>query len=762
MNRFVWIIVLCAFVSSCGDDAPQEAGGTADAGADAAGDAQASDLWNGETADDRIVRSRDIPVLCEQNAGGSLPDGFEWVDLGQTSGIELLSLNQRIFENLAQGDFGTYDLNFMETYGANGFSFETPVTVVGAEVLFANLEDYPTPVTLYAWPDFGSNGFDFDIWNPYGTYTRCLSVLDNVGWETYVFPEPIELEATRHIFVGYHRDAVQQNEEGVEEFLEPELCFEDYRNEEEPFYSGIRWPDFDEELIYGGSSSPFYTWQVRLAIIRHDDLSEDERLFALDDGLTSSSRVAWGDYDNDGDVDLMTNGPALYRNDGSGNFENVTSEAIPEGTVFSSSGGVWGDYDNDGCLDYFGQGRGDILLHNECDGTFTDVTEDAEIDDTQDDVHCTGEGPEHAPTEASAWLDLDGDGYLDLYLAEYECWNDGDSSNYRDRFFRNRGNGRFEEITDEVGVSTETHAGRGATAGDWDMDGDTDLYVANYRLDPNFFYENRGNGIFHDIAQINGTQGSPVRGAYGHTIGSVFGDIDGDGDFDIINANLAHPRFYDFSDKTGVLINYGRDGFVDEGAERGIQYRETSSNPTLFDADNDGDLDLFITNVYAGRTADFYLNDGDGNFTLSNYESGIILNNGWGSAAADIDNDGDLDLIAYSLFRNQTDNDNHWVQIRAVGVGTNTSAIGAVITVVAGGRELIRSVSAGSGTGCMNGLVQHVGLGAIDDIDRIEVQFPYGDTVVIDEVDVDQRIWIYSDGESGVGFPPPIPLGGSN
>ena len=136
--------------------------------------------------------------------------------------------------------------------------------------------------------------------------------------------------------------------------------------------------------------------------------------------------------------------------------------------------------------------------------------------------------------------------------------------------------------------------------------------------------ENNGDGTVTDIARENGTKGEFVNGNFGHTIGSVFGDIDNDGDFDLIQANLAHPFYYWFSNKSKILIQENGN-FLDESSERGMYYRETHSNPTLFDADNDGDLDLFVTSVYAVRDSDFYLNDGSGHFTLSNYESGLVV-----------------------------------------------------------------------------------------------------------------------------------------
>jgi hypothetical protein len=195
--------------------------------------------------------------------------------------------------------------------------------------------------------------------------------------------------------------------------------------------------------------------------------------------------------------------------------------------------------------------------------------------------------------------------------------------------------------------------------------------------------------------------------------------------------------------------------FVDEGAQRGLYFRETHSNPTLFDADNDGDLDLFMTAVYPARDSDFYVNDGTGHFTLQNYESGLVVQNGWGAAAADVDNDGDIDIVARQLFENRGGEDGHWLQVRAVGVGTNTSAIGAVVEIEFDGVTTMQPVGGASGTSSQDSFTRHFGLGESSSVDAVRVRFPYGEVIEITDVDVDQRVWVYSDGEVGYGFAPP-------
>ncbi len=706
------------------------------------------------------------PAPCTDDADADIPEGAEWITLhGNHSGT--YSLADQILDGAWQGNHGTYDLNRVETEGANGFQLDRPGTVVGARAQWSNLGPHPEPAVLMVWPDFGSDGYMWDAEAPLATATRCLTE-DNTGeWITHTLAEPIYIDQPHYVFAGYHRDEIPS----VESSPTPEILFEAYWEKAEPYYAGIRLFGVDDSLYYLGLASTWYTWRVELAVIYDDELPAGDKPFQLDEALSASSRVAWGDYDNDGDDDLMTNGPTLYRNEGDGTFTDVTADLISAGT--STSGGLWADYDNDGCLDYFGWAESELLLWNDClgSGAFTDVTEESGINDVQSEIDCNGDGEEEpSQTQAAGWADIDGDGWLDLYLANYECTSEyAYFENYDDRFWRNNGDGTFSDWTEKAGVPDTNEAGRGVTTGDPDRDGDTDLYISNYRLDRNFFLSNPGDGTFTDIADENGTMGVETWGAYGHTIGSVIGDIDNDGDFDLINANLAHPFYYHFSDKSRVLINDGAGGYTDEADARGLYYRETHSNPTLLDADNDGDLDLFITSVYTGRFSDYYENDGAGVFTLRNYESGLVVTNGWGSAVADHDQDGDLDMVAYDLLRNDLDTGAAWLHVRVVGGiaggpadrfwqgASNRSAIGAVVEVASDENTQLRHVSGGSGTGVQDSLTQHFGLGDADTGLTVTVFFPGGAEVVLKEIDAGQVLWVHEDGSWQTG--PELPLG---
>lgn len=684
---------------------------------------------------------------CTETAGGALPDDVEWIVLDGRS-TTVFSLATDPLTTPYETDFGSYDLNREPMLGANGFALEVPARVVGAEVRFANLPAEQAPIEIVAWPDFGSDGYVFDPRSPLGRYTRCLDATSDGQWVRYRFDEPIVLDQPGLVFVGYERGELGPNDDHG-----AELMMEDHQQADEPFFSGIRWPRVDVEQFWEGQVSPWYTWQVRLAVVREPRVTAEQARFARVEGIELGARVAWADFDDDGWWDVMGPGPRLWRNNG-GVLTEVSSEALPLGLP-GTSGGLWGDLNNDGCVDYIGQGGVEVVFRNNCDGTFTDLTASASLDDTTDVRDCNEDGlPEPSPTEGVGLLDFDGDGLLDVYLANYECSGGTEAyRNYPDRLFRNTGDFVFTDVSDAFEVDPDLHAGRGVTPADFDQDGDVDLYVSNYRLDPNFLLENR-RGVLREVARDRGAQGRQTGDAYAHTIGSVFGDIDGDGDLDLVNGNLAHPFYFQFSEPTAVLINDGFGVFADEAAARGIVYRETHSNPVLFDADQDGDLDLFMTAVYASRDSDYYQNDGTGHFTLQNHESGLVVRNGWGAAVADVDRDGDDDVAATGLFENRSP-PGEALEVRAWSTEHNRDALGATVTLRGDGRTLVRAISGGSGTSSQDAPVARFGLGGVGQIDRVEVIFGSGQTVVATDVPRSGRLWVFSDGTTATGWTRP-------
>ncbi len=548
-----------------------------------------------------------------------------------------------------------------------------------------------------------------------------------------------------------------------------------------------------------------------------DAVFRDEALhkyFAYTEGITSFTnvteaaglagtgavRIAWGDYNNDNYEDILLNGNTLFRNNRDGTFSNVTNDAGIAITP-GANGGIWGDIDNDGFIDFYtfatGKGNTDRLWKNNGNNTFTDITAAAfEKTDTY-------------PTEGAAWGDYDNDGFIDLYLANYEKpLNETIDRGvcYPDRLYHNNGNGTFEEASKTAGTTLrENMCGRGVNWGDYDNDGDSDIYVSNYRLDPNLLWNNNGDGTFTNVAEEKGVEGYETEGAYGHTIGSEWGDYDNDGDLDLFVSNLAHPRYIGYSDKSMLLENQGPPhyNFTDRFGKSGIRFEETSADPSFIDYDNDGLLDIYFTSTYKDKKSYLYKGRGNGTFTDITWLAGVRVDDGWGNAFADYDNDGDLDLAVgggegLRLFRNDG-NENHWLHVKVVGHESNHAAIGARVTIIptledddqvrhtelvsgsqtmqgqkvpamlkqvphkvrddrniASIRSQIREVQGGKGSGSQHSLPVEFGLGNYSGLLDVEVRFPSGKTTRLKGITPDQMIVVKGELKS----PPPLEKGG--
>ena len=510
-------------------------------------------------------------------------------------------------------------------------------------------------------------------------------------------------------------------------------------------------------------------------------------------GLTGAGavRISWGDFNNDTYEDILLNGYILFKNNRDGTFANITNAA---GITYPSgaNGGIWGDIDNDGFIDFYtfatGKNNIDRLWKNNGDETFTDITITAFTE------------PDNYPTEAAAWGDYDNDGFIDLYLANYEKpLNEtiDRGRGYPDRLFHNNGDGTFEEVIIATGTKLrENMCGRGVNWGDYDNDGDQDIYVSNYRLDPNLLWNNNGDGTFSNEAEEKGVDGYETEGAYGHTIGSEWGDYDNDGDLDLFVSNLAHPRYIGYSDKSMLLENQGppQYNFINRFGNSGIRFEETSADPSFIDYDNDGFQDIYFTSTYKDRKSFLYKGSGDGRFTDVTWLAGVRVDDGWGNAFADYDNDGDMDLAVgggegLRLFRNDG-NENHWLHVKVIGHVSNHSAIGSRIIImpiavipthltttirhpelVSGshGKEIpkqvrddrnagllsdstdkghalppfdrqIREVQGGKGSGSQHSLPVEFGLGNYSGLLDVEVRFPSGKIARLNGIAPDQMI----------------------
>ncbi len=489
------------------------------------------------------------------------------------------------------------------------------------------------------------------------------------------------------------------------------------------------------------------------------------------------------DYDNDGDLDIYFlngaplpgyDGPrplenALYRNDG-GKFAEVTAEAgLLEPSY--SLGSVAADYDNDGDLDLFITSFGpNHLYRNNGDGTFTEVSERA------------GVGARVGLWASAAFLDIEGDGDLDLYVTNYTEYSLENSvycgnktlglrtychpDNYQgapDVLYRNEGDGTFEDVTAEAGVEMPGGRGLGVIATDYDEDGDPDIYVAN-DSEMNFLFKNLGGGRFEETALAAGV-GFDEEGRAEGSMGVDVADYDGDGKLDIFVTN------YEAESNT-LYRNLGDGTFADTTYRAGLALPSLSwvgFGTNFFDMDNDADQDLFVANghimdhpAFLSDTTTYpqrkqlYQNKG-GRFEDVSLRAGEVFERhqvGRGTAFGDWDDDGDVDILVLNnddvpnLLRNETDSGNHWTLLRLVGRSSNRDGIGAFVRLEAGGRAQVDELRSGSSYLAQNDLRLHFGLGAAEEIESVEIRWPSGRKETLSHLPVDQLLLVVE----GAGF----------
>jgi enediyne biosynthesis protein E4 len=423
----------------------------------------------------------------------------------------------------------------------------------------------------------------------------------------------------------------------------------------------------------------------------------------------------------------------------------------------------WADLNNDGWVDLISQGR----IWKNIDGKrFVDVSKDSGITpvrgvcvvadfngDGQKDLYFTGKGGtlylgngklkfskgkafknKAGATRAACAVDMDNDGYIDLYVANYEIWKK--RLGYHDIILRNDKGSLVKqwEASDE-----KLMRGRGATSCDFNNDGLMDIYVSNYRLMPNFLWVNKGNWKMSDKAREYGCAGGERKSAVfknsrkipyfssGHTIGSLWADFDNDTYFDLFVGNFSHPPKY--QDRPLFLKNGGpakKYHFSDKSALAKIPWQESYCSPAAADVDNDGLVDVFFNTIYPRDTGRLFHNQGGWRFKDVTPRSTIKARRSYQNAFADFDNDGRIDLLTSGrLYRNVT-NARNWLEITLNGKAPNTSAIGAKVIIDCNGKKYIRQVEAGTGEGNQNDLRLHFGIGKASGSVKVKVIWPNG------------------------------------
>ncbi len=347
------------------------------------------------------------------------------------------------------------------------------------------------------------------------------------------------------------------------------------------------------------------------------------------------------------------------------------------------------------------------------------------------------------PSTSGAFGDGNADGKLDLYWGNWLEVYPNDLAD-QDRYFTGNGDGSFTDAAQACGlVLPKAFATFGVMWNDYDNDGAQDILATTYHLSPDQLWQNQGDGTFKDVAKDLGVayDDIPDPGVYegGHTFGADHGDIDGDGDMDLYVCNLAHPRFQPWSDTSKLFVNKGAPTFAfeDHLLDQGFLYDEGDANASFADWDNDGDLDIAIASLYEAHFTRLYRNDGATGFTDVTYEAGIAVRDNVSLSWSDVDEDGDLDLLLSDrggdpyvhLFLNRVGQDSPWIELELEGTASTRDAVGARVTLTAGGKSQLRDVRDGGGHG---GAQQthwiHFGLGAAQAVDTLTVRWVGGAT----------------------------------
>ena len=440
--------------------------------------------------------------------------------------------------------------------------------------------------------------------------------------------------------------------------------------------------------------------------------------------VSNSWSASWGDYDNDGYDDLfvpnynVNEGNLLYHNQGDGTFTKITSGPVVS-TIGSAVSGTWADFDNDSDLDLFvsyNSNGADQLFVNNGNGTFSSTSSDPIISSG-------------LYTHGAAWGDYDNDGYLDIVLSDYHLTNSNS-------LIRNKGDGTFERV-DNSPISLETSSSVGVNWADFDGDGDLDVFIANTEGQDNLLYENVA-GEFEKILS------GPVVSDGGTSVGGTWGDYDNDGDLDLYVSNSSDqdPNF---------LYDNNGDGTFTKNTTSALVLDSTNSHgATWCDYDNDGDLDMLVANNLSQNF--LFANDGSGNFTKLSNAITNEFNDSYGASWSDYDTDGDYDLIVINqganvndFFTNDKGNCNNYLAVRLNGCHTNTFGIGAKVKVKAtiNGVSVwqTREVSSqNNGLGGQNSLKTIFGVRKATIVDSIVIQWPSGVRQVLTNHAVNQEI----------------------
>lgn len=493
---------------------------------------------------------------------------------------------------------------------------------------------------------------------------------------------------------------------------------------------------------------------------------------------TMVAGVALLDYDRDGYLDVFLVGGAaipslvketpaywnrLFHNNHDGTFTDVSEKAGVAGKGYGMGVAV-GDYDNDDWPDLFIANVTDNqLLRNNHDGTFTDVTQKAGLTGA---LH----NGKKMWAVGAGWFDYNNDGLPDLFVVNYcrwevnkdpVCGTNGIRGYCHPKYYeplpntlyRNNGDGTFTDVSAQTGISAHFGKGMSVSFADYDGDGFLDAFTTNDTM-PNFLFHNLGGKKFEEVGEMSwiayGPHGYALSG-----MGSDFRDVNNDGLPDIWHTSVEHetfPLYIDRGDGNFSNMNSGLDGPT---------LNMSGWGNGIFDFDNDGWKDLFVARSNVMDTIDKIVEDrkypepnsvfrnlANGNFVEVSSQAGSDFQEASphrGVAFGDLDNDGRIDVVESvlggpaKLFRNISENNNHWILLNLVGTKSNRMAIGAQIHIVAqDGASQWNEVTTSVGYASSSDSRVHFGLGTNSKIASIEIRWPSGTRQILRDVEVDR------------------------
>lgn len=496
-----------------------------------------------------------------------------------------------------------------------------------------------------------------------------------------------------------------------------------------PFCSDVNGGDFYYQYLYNTTNQlvlDVYAFAIDV-VMEYDTkvspifLQDVTASAGIPTNLNNRS-VAWGDYNKDGYQDILVTGK-LYKNNGDGTFTDNTATAGMSAVVGGFVNNCFMDMNNDGNLDILCLGgTANYIFVNNGSGGFTTQA-------------LTGM-PNFIDISSINVGDLNKDNYPDIFVGQ--LWN-GYPNPLPNFLYYNNKNLGFRDTTVLLANVSNRHS-RGSSFVDFDNDGDLDLYIANYFLFRDNFYQNNGNGTFTDIIAGKGLD-LRTNGASSHGTGVDWADYDNDGDFDLLLPQLAHPENVIGFDHRSITIynntgspNYNFTDTYNPSTylnSTGIDYIETAAGGAWGDVNSDGLLDFITTAFYGCHYISFYLQKPDHTFELKTFDYGLQnISTGEDACWADYDNDGKLDLAMannnqFRLYKNVSAVGNS-VQISLSSTSANKMGIGAKVKLYAGGQTYLQEVKAGRGVRMQNPNRLFFGLGASSTIDSAVVIWPNG------------------------------------